>query len=187
VILTGFGGGYAPLTDLNGVGGPDFRNGYAVGGSIGLQFTKAVGVHADLAWTRTTARLTPGPDVHAHFLVTGDIPGPVAPLMNGVEFHRLFYGAHVEVRHALDVGLAPFLFAGGGVVTVVPAERSVFETFTTPAGMIGGGLFYAMSGSRMEMFVEGKAMIYRWNAGGFDRPQGDVTFAVGLSYRIPLR
>jgi hypothetical protein len=186
VILTGFGGGYAELTDLNGIGGPDFRNGYAIGGSAGFQFSKAVGVHADFAWTRATARLTEPPDVHPSFLVTGDIPGATT-LLNGVEFHRYFYGAHIEVRHAVDIGLAPFFFVGGGVVTVAPAERSAFETFTRPAAMMGGGLFYAMGGSPIEMFFEGKVMLYRWDTGGFDRAQGDVTYAAGLSYRIPVR
>jgi len=186
VILTGFGGGYAELTDLNGIGGPDFRNGYAIGASAGYQFTKAVGVHADFAWTRATAHLTEPAGVNANFLVTGDIPGPTASF-NGVEFHRLFYGAHVEVRHALDVGLAPFAFLGGGFVTVVPSEPTAFETFTRPAAMLGGGVFYAMSGSPIEIFVEGKMMLYRWDAGGFARAQGDVTYAAGLSYRIPLR
>lgn len=186
VILTGFGGGYSELTDLNGAGGPDFRNGWALGGSLGYQFTKAVGVHADFAWTRATARLTPERDVNASFMVTGDVPGPTVPF-NGVEFHRYFYGAHVEVRHALDVGLAPFMFLGGGLVTIAPAEGGAFETFTRPAAMIGGGLFYALDRSPVELFVEGKVVLYRWNAGGFDRPQGDVTYAAGLSYRFPLR
>jgi len=186
VILTGFGGGYSALTDLNGIGGPDFRSGYAIGGSVGFQLSKAVGVHVDVAWTRALARLTEQPDLHPSFLVTGDIPGPAASF-SGVEFHRYFYGAHVELRHALDAGLAPFLFLGGGFVTVAPADPRAFKTFTRPAAMLGGGLFYAMGESPIEVFVEGKVMTYRWDAGGFNRAQGDVTYAVGLSYRIPLR
>jgi hypothetical protein len=37
------------------------------------------------------------------------------------------------------------------------------------------------------VFGEGKTLVYQWNRVGYDKTLWDVTYSVGLSYRLPLR
>jgi hypothetical protein len=61
-----------------------------------------------------------------------------------------------------------------------------FKPFTKPAVMYGGGLFYPIPRSRIEVFGELKGLTYRWDAAGFRRTMFDVTYSVGASYRLPV-
>ena len=190
VVLSGFGGGYSALADLDGANGSEFRPGLTVGGATGIQLSERVGVHLDLAWSRAVAR--------------GDVE------FAAVEFSRFFFGSHVELRFPLaGTQLAPFMFLGGGLVIIHP-ERSVYpsanlaaagpvaspvtwptprpsvRTFTEPAALFGVGTFYPFKG-HMDLFVEAKTVTYRWIAGGYDKTAIDLTYVVGMSYRFPLR
>jgi hypothetical protein len=53
--------------------------------------------------------------------------------------------------------------------------------------MYGGGVFYAIPRSRVEVFGEIKGMTYRWNTAGFHRTMFDVSYSAGASYRLPYR
>lgn len=169
VIFNLNGGGYNHLANLNGSGAPtaDFKPGYNLGMSVGLEFTRYLHMHGDFTFARARAR--------------------GASAFAGADFNRLFYGAHVELRYPFESGFVPFGFVGGGAVTVDQAGSTVVPTFTKPAGMMGAGFGYTIPRSNFELFGEGKTLVYQWKQTGFDKTLWDVTYSVGLSYRLPLR
>ena len=106
----------------------------------------------------------------------------------------------------------PFGFAGAGAMTVDPGwvagisggsaqgvsalevyyePRDVHRregAFTKPAATFGGGLVYhRVPGAPLELFFEGKALVFQWDAAGFDQTHIDVTYSLGVSYRASLR
>lgn len=168
IVLNVNGGGYTHLANLNSSGTVDFKPGYNLGGSLGLEFNKYIGLHGDFTYARASAR------------------GP-SPL-SGNDFNRYFYGAHLEGRYPFSSGVTPFGFAGAGAVTVeqVGTVTTSVPRFTRFAGMAGLGLGYQPAGSRVEIFAEGKTLLYKWDVAGFDRTQADVTYSLGLAYRIAL-
>lgn len=169
VVFNLNGGGYNHLANLSASGSPvaDFKPGYNFGASVGVDLTKWFGVHGDFTFAHATAR--------------------GASSFSGGDIHRMFYGAHLEARLPLERGFTPFAFLGGGAVTVVQAHGGTLPTFTRPAGMMGLGFGYQVPGSRVEVFGEGKSLVYNWNQAGFNKTQWDVTYAIGLSYRLPLQ
>jgi opacity protein-like surface antigen len=163
------GGGYNHFVNLNTSGTPtaDFKPGYNFGASIGVQLNDYVGLHGDFTFAHAQARGT--------------------SLFTGGDIHRLFYGAHLELRYPFASGVTPFAFAGAGAVTVREAHNIQFPSFTRPAGMMGLGIGLNMPRSDFGLFAEGKTLVYRWDRVGFDKTMWDVTYSVGLSYRLPLR
>jgi opacity protein-like surface antigen len=169
VVFNLNGGGYNHFTNLNASGAPtaDFKPGYNLGASLGLDLTKYYGVHADFTYAHAQARGTSA--------------------FAGADVQRYFYGAHVEVRYPFESGLVPFGFVGGGAVTVRQAHNTPVPTFTKPAAMLGAGFGYTLPRSAFELFGEGKTLVYQWNRMGFDKTLWDVTYSVGLAYRLSLR
>jgi opacity protein-like surface antigen len=169
VVFNLNGGGYNHFANLNAKGAPtaDFKPGYNFGASVGVQFTDYIGLHGDFTFAHAQAR---GAESFA-----------------GADIHRLFYGAHLELRYPFQNGVTPFAFAGGGAVTVDQAHNNQVPRFTKPAAMLGAGLGYALPRSNLEIFGEAKTLGYRWNRMGFDKTLWDVTYSVGLAYRLPLR
>jgi hypothetical protein len=166
LIVSVYGGGADHLADLQS--GPPvwFMPGYDLGASVGVQLTTFLAVHGDFTFTRNPVRGS----------------GSFA----GTDVNRFFYGAHLEARYPLSIGLAPFVFGGAGAVSVDQLGVDRFKPFTRPALMYGGGLFYAVPRSRVEVFGELKGLTYRWNAAGFNRTMVDVTYSMGASYRLPI-
>jgi len=184
VVVQLLGGGYSHLADLNQAGTADFTTGFNVSGAVGVQLSTLLSVHGDLTFAHNQAR--------------GGAPYP------GSDVHRIFYGAHVELRFPFGGGLAPFLFAGGGAVTVTPTGTSPspfivapdgivtsgsyvltrIATFTKAAAMLGAGFASPLPRSRFAVLLEAKGLVYRWDRGGFDRTQVDVTYSAGLQYRF---
>ena len=142
-----------------------FMPGYNLGISVGLQLNQYFAVHGDFTYTRNPSR--------------------GATLFAGSDVNRFFYGAHVEGRYPFTNGFAPFAFAGLGAVWVDQLCVDQCEPFTRPTVMYGGGLFYAIPRSRLEVFGEIKGLTYRWNTAGFHRTMFDITYAAGVSYRLP--
>jgi opacity protein-like surface antigen len=169
LVLNVNGGGYTHLANLNASGAPtaDFKPGYNFGTSVGMEFTKYIALHADFTFAHAQAR--------------------GASSFSGGDIHRYFYGAHLEVRYPFESGWTPFAFAGGGAVTVDQANGSTLPTFTKPAGMFGAGFGYLIPRSKVELFAEGKSLVYKWDEAGFNKTQADVTYSVGLAYRIGLK
>jgi opacity protein-like surface antigen len=166
VVLNVNGGGYEHFINLNSAGAPiaDFKPGYNLGASAGIELTRYVALHGDFTFARAQAR--------------------GASAFAGADINRWFYGAHLEARYPLGAGWTPFAFAGGGAVTVEQANGTGLATFTNPAGMFGAGLGFLIPGAPVEIFAEGKGLVYKWDEMGFNRTQADVTYSVGLAYRI---
>lgn len=168
LVIGIFGGGYTHVNNLNSVSGQnaDFRPGYNIGGTVGVQLNKIVSLHGDLTFARSQARgLTP---------------------FAGANVDHLFYGAHAEVAYQMMAGLKGYAFGGGGVVHVAQSSPQVFTPFNKPAGIVGLGMFVSVPGSNFDVMVEGKSLIYKFDRAGFDKTLWDVTYAVGLAYRVPL-
>jgi opacity protein-like surface antigen len=192
VVIGLYSGGYDHLWNLNdagnGRGTADFTPGHSYGSTVGVQLNRYVGLHGDFTFAQNRAE---GDESFA-----------------GRRFNRFFYGAHVELGYPLAGGVTPYLFLGGGAVTVDElGQDATISPFTKPAAMFGLGFFYPIAG-RFEVFAEGKDLVYRWDRGGFapipwyftttggqmyqlnvstgnfDRTQWDLTYTFGLSYRF---
>lgn len=168
VVFNLNGGGYDHLANLNASGTPtaDFKPGYNFGASVGYQFNQYLGLHGDFTFAQARARGTSS--------------------FTGADVHRLFYGAHLELRYPFQSGLTPFAFAGGGAVTIDQVHDSQIPVFTRPAAMLGAGLAYTLPRSRFDVFGEAKSLTYRWNRMGFVKTMWDVTYSMGLAYRLPV-
>jgi len=196
VVVGVYGGGYSHMLNLNDAGPSHgtahFTHGSTVGATVGVQLSRYVAVHGDFTYSETEAR---GDESFA-----------------GGLFDRFFYGAHVELGYPAGRGVTPYLFLGGGAVTVDElGSAATVGTFTKPAGMFGAGFFYAIAKTGFELFTEGKGLVYQWDRGGFapmqwyitttegqnyplalstgdfDRTQWDFTYTLGLSYRFGTR
>jgi opacity protein-like surface antigen len=168
VVVQVLGGGYSHIANLN-QSGPDahFKVGYNMGAAVGVHVTRNLAFHGDFTFASSKG--------------LGDVD------FAGDRISRYFYGAHVELRYPFGNGLAPFVFGGGGAVTVDqkgPTADDVFGRFTRGAGTFGAGLSYAIPGAPVELLAEGKALTYKWVAAGFDRMQWDLTYSLGFAYRF---
>lgn len=171
VVFQVLGGGYNHLANLSSSGADaHFKTGFALGGAVGVHATRYVAIHGDFTFARSEAL--------------------GAMSFAGDRVDRYFYGGHVELRYPFASGFAPFVFGGAGAVTI--DERTsgsvphAFDRFTKAAGMFGAGVSYLIPGAPVEILAEGKALTYKWVAAGFDRQQWDVTYAIGLAYRLPF-
>lgn len=165
------GGGFNALTSLNESGTADFKKtGYNVGGALGVDLHKYVGLRGDFTFARNE-------------LQQNDVE-------TGSELSRFFYDAAVQVQYPSGSGLQPYLFVGAGAVTLHPVG-STDSNKTKAAGTAGLGVNYAIPGSNVGVLVEGKGWVYdiselSGNLASFDKTQFDVTWSAGLSYRIPF-
>jgi hypothetical protein len=166
VIITVYGGGADHLADLQPSPPAWFMPGYSLGASVGVQLNKSWAVHGDFTYTRNPV----------------DGSGELA----GGDVNRFFYGAHAEYRWLGTRTVRPYAFAGFGAVSIDQLGAEAFDPTTRPALMYGGGLFYGMPSGRFDLVGEIKGLSYNWNMAGYDRTMIDVTYSVGLSYRIPV-
>jgi outer membrane protein with beta-barrel domain len=162
-VVSVYGGGADHLADLQKSPSAWFMPGYSVGASVGVQVTNTLGLHGDFTYTRN--------------------PVDGSGLIAGRDVNRFFYGVHAEVRYPLT-RWTPYVFAGAGAVTIDQLGLDTFSPTTRPAVMYGGGLFYAIPQTRLEMVGEVKGLTYNWNMAGFHRNMVDVTYTVGLAYRF---
>lgn len=168
LVVGVFGGGYTHVNNLNTISGQtaDFRPGFNVGGTVGVQLNNIVSLHSDLTFARSEARgLTP---------------------FAGAKVDHLFYGVHAEVAYQMAAGIKGYAFGGGGVMHIAQTSPQQFTPFNKPAGMLGLGMFVTVPGSNFDVMLEGKSMVYKFDRAGFDKNLWDVTYAIGLAYRVPL-
>jgi opacity protein-like surface antigen len=167
VVLFANGGGYSPVTDLNSSGTASLSTGWAVGGGAGVQLNPYVAIRAGLDYARSE----------------GD-EGSVA--FDGQTLRHWFYGGDLQLRYPLSSGLAPYLLAGAGAVTINGEDTPALdESFTKFAGKGGLGVEYSLPRG-FTMFVQGSSYIYKLDEGGFDKTQVDVLWNAGLTYRFAL-
>ena len=170
VRLFARGGGYNALTNLNDAGTSDFKKvGYSLGGGVGVQASRFLTLRGDFNFGRNELR-------------TNAVP-------TGVRTNRFFYDAAVQLQYPTASGLEPYLFAGGGAVTVHQVGTSG-QNKTKAAGTFGLGLNYLIPRSRFSVFAEGKSWLYKLDQmngalAGFDKTQLEIAWTGGISYRFP--
>jgi hypothetical protein len=166
------GGGFNALTSLNEPGTADFKRvGYNVGGTIGVDLHRYVGLRGDFTFARNE-------------LQQNDIE-------TGSELNRFFYDAGLQLQYPTASGWTPYAFVGGGAVTLDPVGTSD-DRKTKGAGTVGLGLSYAIPGTDVGLVLEGKGWLYELSElngplTAFDRTQFEVTWSAGVSYRIPYQ
>jgi hypothetical protein len=165
------GGGFNGLRDLNESGTADFkRTGYDVGGGVGVDLHRYVALRADFAYARNELRQS--------------------GLGTGSDLNRFFWDGGVQLQYPAESGLKPYVFVGGGGVTLHPIGTSGVDR-TKPAGTAGLGVSYEIPGSNFGVLFEGKGWVYEMSdlngdLAGFDRTQFDVTWNAGFTYRMPF-
>ena len=165
------GGGYNGLTDLNTAGTADFKKtGYNFGGGIGVELQKYVTLRGDFTYGRNELRNNSTP--------------------TGVKANRYLYDGAVQLQYPTSGGIEPYVFAGGGAVTIHQVGTSGQDK-TRGAGTFGLGLNYRIPGSPFGVFAEGKSWLYKLDSmsgalAGANKTQFDLAWSGGLSYRLPL-
>jgi opacity protein-like surface antigen len=171
VILFARGGGYNGLSNLDDVGTSDFKKvGFNVGGGVGVQVHRNVSVRGDLTFARNELR-----------------DNQVA---TGTKLNRFFYDAALQLQYPTASGLEPYLFAGGGAVTLHEVGTSG-QNKTKAAGTFGLGFNYRIPNTQFGLFAEGKSWLYKLNGmqgalAGVDKTQFDVAWNGGVSYKLPF-
>lgn len=162
-------GGFNALTNLNDAGTADFNKvGFNVGGGVGVQVHRFVTLRGDFTYAQNELR--------ANGVETGD------------KLNRFLYDAAVQLQYPTAIGLEPYLFAGGGAVTVHELGTSGQDK-TKGTGTFGLGLNYTIPQTGLGLFVEGKGWLYEVsNLNGFlssyDKLQVEIGWSGGLSYRF---
>lgn len=165
------GGGFNGLTDLADGAAADFKTvGYSVGGGVGVELSRYVALRGDFTFARNELRLD-GAE-------TGD------------ELNRYFYEVAVQLQYPTEVGLTPYVFAGGGGITVSEAGASG-DSDTNGAGTLGLGVEYTIPETGFGLFVEGRSWLF--GADGlnslmepYDGNQYELAWTGGFSYRLPF-
>jgi opacity protein-like surface antigen len=171
VFLFARGGGYNGLSNLDDAGTSDFKKvGFNVGGGVGVQVHRNVSVRGDLTFARNELRDN--------------------QLATGTKLNRFFYDAALQLQYPTASGLEPYLFAGGGAVTLHEVGTSG-QNKTKAAGTFGLGFNYRIPNTQFGLFAEGKSWLYQLNGmqgalAGVDKTQFDVAWNGGVSYKLPF-
>ncbi|MBK7595286.1 MAG: outer membrane beta-barrel protein [Gemmatimonadetes bacterium] len=166
VIVSGHGGGFTALANLDAAGSRDFRTGYAVGGGLGLQVSKYIVLRSDFTYARD------------EFRTNG--------VRTGEYLKRYYYGGAVQLQHPFAGGFTPYVLAGGGGVTLKQINLS---SETKAQGTLGAGFSYAIPGSALSLFSEGRGYVYKptdfgGSLVGVTKNQFDLAWTGGVSYRF---
>jgi opacity protein-like surface antigen len=171
VVFFARGGGYNGLSDLTDAGNADFKKvGFDVGGGVGVQVHRNVTLRGDLNFARNELRND--------------------QVATGTKLNRLFYDAAVQLQYPTASGLEPYLFAGGGAVTLHEVGTSG-QNKTKAAGTFGLGFNYRIPNTQFGVFAEGKSWLYKLDGmsgtlAGIDKTQYDVAWTGGVSYKLPF-
>lgn len=170
LIISGRGGGFSGLTDLNDSPQADLKTGFNVGGMVGVQVHRYIVVRGDFTFARSALR-----------------NGGVS---TGIHLNKFFYGGSIQAQYPSSSGLTPYVFGGGGAVTI-HEENTSGQNKTKGAGLFGVGLSYRIPHTKFEIFAEGTGLVYEHknfagSTAGFDKTQFDAAYGGGVSYRITL-
>jgi len=164
-------GGYNALTNLSDAGSTDLKKvGYIVGGGGGVQVHRYVTLRGDFNYARNEFRTN--------------------QLATGQNLNRFFYDASVQLQYPTAVGLEPYVFAGGGAVTIHQVGTTGLDQ-TKGTGTFGLGLNYTVPQTGLGFFAEGKSWLFNPNGlsgalAGIDKVQYEVAWTGGVSYRFPF-
>jgi hypothetical protein len=169
IVVYGAGGGFSSLAHLDATETTNFKTGFNVGGGVGYQFSKYVALRGNFTFARAEAQ--------------SDL-STIA--ITGTKFNRFLYDADLQFRYPLQGGVAPYVFVGGGAITVKHDVTPDEPNFTKGAGKFGLGLAYQIPRSNVGLYAEGTTWVYKWDHYGFNKTQFDTTWSGGLSYRFGL-
>jgi opacity protein-like surface antigen len=159
------GGGNSSLTDLNDAGSASLKTGWTAGGGLGVQLNRFVALRGTFDFARAD--------------------GDNATAFAGQTLNHYFYGGDVQLRYPTASGLAPYVVAGAGAVTIDNPDNAAFQRFTKFAGKGGVGVEYTLPRSDLGLFAQANSYIYKFDRNGFDKTQVDLLWTGGLSYRLP--
>lgn len=165
------GGGFNGLSSLDESGTADFKQaGYDLGAGVGVDLHRYVALRGDFTFARNELQLNDAG--------------------SGSDLNRFFYDAAVQLQYPTASGWTPYLFVGGGAVTLHPVATENGDK-TKGAGTGGIGVRYTIPGSNFGFSVEGKGWVYKLSdlsgdLSGFDRTQVDVVWNAGITYRLPI-
>ncbi len=168
VIFNVRGGGYNALTNLNSSGTADTKLGFNAGGGVGVQVHKYVVIRGDFTFGRDELR-NQGVDT-------------------GIHLNKYLYTGAIQLQYPSAGGVTPYIFAGGGGITVHEQGTSGLNK-TKAAGVGGLGLSYHISNSKWAVFTEGLGYLYKardlgGSLAGFDKSQFDLAWSGGVSYAV---
>jgi opacity protein-like surface antigen len=169
IVLYGAGGGFSSLAHLDSADTTNFKTGFNVGGGVGYQFSKYVALRGNFTFARAEAQSNVS-----------------SIAITGTKFNRFLYDADLQFRYPLQGGVAPYVFVGGGAITVKHDITPDEPNFTKGAGKFGLGLSYQIPRSNVGLYAEGTTWVYKWDHYGFNKTQFDTTWSGGLSYRFRL-
>lgn len=167
VVISAQGGGFTSVANLNDADTADFKTGFNVGGSLGYDVNKVVGVRGTFTFARSDTRGTALPVV----------------ITAGTKTNRLLYGGELVLRVPVVGGISPYVLAGGGVVNFRP-DTATDQNFTKGAGKVGAGINFAVPSSNVSIFAQADGWFYQFDKFGFDKTQFDLTWSAGLSYHF---
>ena len=170
VVLFARGGGFSPLANLNSAGTADIKTGFNAGGGLAVDLHKYVALRGDFSFGRGELRL--------------------AGTGTGVHLNKFFYGGALQLQYPTSGGVTPYLFGGGGAVTI-HEENTSGQNKTRGAGTFGAGIRYTLPHSGFGVFAEGAGWVYKHrdvagSTSGFDKTQVDALYSAGISYRLGL-
>ncbi len=168
------GGGFSAATNLdNASPASDFKTGYSVGGGVSVDVYRYVAVRGDFTFARARFR-NAGVETNDHF-------------------NKFFYTGALQLQYPTASGFMPYVFAGGGGVTIKEKESPTGVNIdkTKGAGVGGIGFSYTIPRTHFAIFAEGLGYVYKITGltgtlAGFNKTQFDVGYSGGVSYRIPL-
>jgi opacity protein-like surface antigen len=166
VVVFANGGGYSPLTDFNSSGSAALKTGWSLGGGAGVQINRFLAARAVFDYAQASGEAA-------------------STAFAGEQLKHYFYGADVQLRFPTAGGLAPYLLAGAGAVTIDRRNIPELSRFTKFAGKAGLGVEYSRPNG-VGLFVQGVSYIYNFDRVGFDKTQADVLWNVGLSYKYSI-
>jgi len=165
------GGGFNAVTNLDSAGTADFKKvGFDLGGTIGVDLQRYVAIRADFTFARNQLR--------------------AAGVPTSNRLNRFFYDAAVQLQYPTAVGVEPYVFAGGGAVTLHEVGTSG-QNKTKATGTAGLGVSYAVPGTGFGVFAEGQGWLYKakdlgGSLAGYDKTQVELAWGGGVSYRLPF-
>ena len=160
---------FSPLTELDELGEVDFRSRLLAGRQPRLRVQPVLG---DFAVTSPSLAPRAGPPP------TGSHRSPEASSIVSSMTQTSRSGT------AFSGGVKPYLFVGGGAITVDADTTPDVDTFTKGAGKFGVGVSYEIPRSNVRLYIEGAGWVYKWDRYGFDKFSSTRPWGGGISYRF---
>src|SRR5258706_13241749 len=158
VVVYGAAGGFNSLAHLDAADTTNFKTGFNVGGGVAYQFSKYVALRGNFTFARAESQSDLG---------TASIAG--------TKFNRFLYDGDLQFRYPLRGGVAPYVFVGGGAVTVKHDLTPAEPNFTKGAGKFGVGISYQIPRSNVWVYAESTTWGYKCDRYDFRRAQVRTT------------